>query len=105
MNMKKGDRLKIYRNQTLAGQIRNAFDAARVAGKSDQATTVVMEQIISQQVARGRYISKHLISGAVDIDVKGISSSTQKAAFKSIAMKIAKKVIYETARPHWHLQF
>jgi len=103
-NMKKGDRLTVYNNQTLAGQIRNTFDAAQAAGHSDQATISAMEQVIAKQVANGRFISKHLISGAVDVSVRNMSPQDKKI-FIAVAKTIAKTVILETADPHFHLQF
>jgi hypothetical protein len=103
-NMKKGDRLTVYINQTLAGQIRNAFDTAQAAGQSDQATIAAMEQVIAQQVANGQYISKHLISGAVDVSVQNMSRQDEKI-FDAVAKTIAKTVILETVERHFHLQF
>lgn len=102
--MKNGDRLTGYKNQTLAGQIRNAFDTAQGAGQSDQATIAAMEQVIARQVANGQYISKHLISGAVDIRSKNMTQP-QKNAFRLVAQTVASTVLLETNPPHWHLQF
>jgi hypothetical protein len=63
-----------------------------------------MEQVIAQQVANGQYISKHLISGAVDIRSKNMSPQDKKI-FNAVAKTIAKTVKLETVNPHFHLQF
>ena len=102
---KKRSWLNVYKNQILAGQIGHAFDAAQAAGQSDQATIAAMGKVISTQVSLGQYISNHLNSGAADIDPAAISSGMEKTAFKSVANEIASTVLFETTRPHWHLQF
>lgn len=63
-----------------------------------------MEQVIAAQVTRKQYISKHLIAGAVDISVTGMSQN-DKIGFTKAAKAIASTVILETAIPHFHLQF
>lgn len=55
---------------------------------------------------KGKYISKHMKKGAVDVRVKGMSE-TDKTNFKKAAAGIALTIILETTPPHFHfhLQF
>lgn len=103
-NLQAGDRLGLYKNVTAAAEIRDAYDAAMAGGMSRTDAVVSMTAVIERQVSNGIYISKHLMSGAVDFRSRGMNSG-QVAAFRAAAAPVAKSVLLETARPHWHVQF
>ncbi len=63
-----------------------------------------MTNVIKAQMKKGKYISKHLNVGAVDVRSRDMSAK-EKEAFKKSAKKHAKTVILEITPPHWHLQF
>ncbi len=59
---------------------------------------------INEQIKKGKYISKHLKKGAVDVRSRDMTES-DKTFFKKAAAGIALIVILEATPPHFHLQF
>ncbi len=99
-----GDQLTVYRDQVSAKEIKKAYDDAKKAKKAKTAIVKDMTTAIEAQIKKGKYISKHLKAGAVDIRSKDMTP-TEKEEFKKAAKAVAKTVILETTPPHWHLQF
>jgi hypothetical protein len=99
-----GDKLADYTDQTSAKEIKKVYDEG-VAAKKPRADVIkAMAAEIEKQIRKGKYISKHLKAGAVDVRSKDMSPD-QKKAFKTATTGIAKSVLLETTPPHWHLQF
>jgi len=99
-----GDKLSVYKDQTSAKEILNAYDAGVKAGKSKKEITADIKDEIDDQIKNGKYISKHLQKGAVDVRSRDMTAA-DKTNFKKAAAGIASTVILETTPPHFHLQF
>lgn len=99
-----GDKLSVYRDQVSAKEIKKSYDDGKVEKKSKSEIFSDMTTVIKGQIAKKKYISKHLRAGAVDIRSKDMSA-TEKEAFRKAAKGVATKVILESTPPHWHLQF
>jgi len=100
-----GDKLMVYKDQTSAKEIKKAYDDGKKAKKSRAVIVKDMTKVIEAQIKKGKYISKHLRAGAVDIRSWDMSS-TEKGAFRKACKGITKSdPILETTPPHWHLQF
>ena len=99
-----GDKLKIYKDQTSAKAIKKAYDDGISEKLAASKIKSSMTKVIAAQVKKGKYISKHLKSGAVDIRSKDMSAK-EKTAFRKAAKGIAKSILLESTPPHWHLQF
>jgi len=99
-----GDKLTVYTDQVSAKEIKKAYDDGKAAKKTKAVIVKDMTAVIEAQIKKGKYISKHLRAGAVDVRSKDMSA-TEKTAFKKAAKGIATKVILETTPPHFHLQF
>jgi len=99
-----GDLLTVYRDQVSAKEIKKAYDDGKKAKKAKATIVKDMTTIIEAQINKGKYISKHLKAGAVDIRSK-LMTPTERAEFKKAAKNVATKTILETTPPHWHLQF
>ena len=96
------DILQLYKRQDLAKQIQNAYEDGTNAGRPSETVVRAMARVIRAQISQGEYISKHLVSRAVDIQARGMSPE-QEAAFKQAALKVDATVLWELG--HWHLQF
>lgn len=94
--------MSLYRNQTAAGQIRDSYTAGVATGKNASAIITDMTSVISNQISNNVYISAHLRAGAVDVRMRGMSTS-QRSAFRAAASGVANTVLKES--DHWHLQF
>ena len=99
-----GDKLTVYTDQVSAKAIKKAYDDAKAAKKTKIAIIKDMTAVIEAQIKKGKYISKHLRAGAVDVRSRDMSA-TEKTAFEKAAKAVATKVILETTPPHFHLQF
>jgi len=99
-----GDDLSIYKNQTAAQEIRQAYDDGVVAGRTQDEVIEGMEKVIEAQISQQVYISMHLRQGAVDIRSRDMSN-TEKEKFIQAATGIASSIILESTPPHFHLQF
>ena len=99
-----GDKLTIYKDQVNAKEIKKSYDDGKAAKKSKADIVKEMTSTIKAQIKKGKYISKHLKAGAVDVRSKDMSDS-EKAEFKKAAAATAVSVILETTPPHFHLQF
>lgn len=99
-----GDKLTVYSDQVSAKEIKKAYDDGITAKKVKSAIIKDMATVIESQIKKGKYISKHLKAGGVDIRSKDMSAK-EKEEFKKAAKGVATTVILETTPPHWHLQF
>lgn len=99
-----GDKLTVYKDQTTAKKVLNAYDAGTKKGKTKKEIIADIKDEIDEQMKKGNFISKHLKKGAVDVRSRDMSES-DKTSFKKAAAGIATTVILETTPPHFHLQF
>ncbi len=99
-----GDKLTVYKDQVSAKEIKKAYDDGKAAKKTKAEIVKSMTTVIEEQIKKGKYISKHLKAGAVDVRSRDMSA-TEKEAFKKAAKGVAVSVILETKPPHFHLQF
>ncbi|MCP4486411.1 MAG: hypothetical protein GY820_03695 [Gammaproteobacteria bacterium] len=99
-----GDKLKVYRDQEMAKEILGDYNTAVGAKKTNAQILISLQNKIDEQIKNGKYISKHLKKGAVDIRGRDMTDK-DKLNFKKSAAGIAKIVILETVPPHFHLQF
>lgn len=103
--LKLGDNLSIYKNKVARDEIVNAYKDGVAAGEEDSEIVDDMTDVIDDQIYSGVYISRHLISGAVDFSQQGMTS-TDKTAFETCA-KSAKgvgNVIDEDKPVHFHIE-
>ena len=99
-----GSKLTVYRDQTSAQAIRKIYDDGVIAAKSKSVIVSEIKAEIDSQISNGKYISKHLKKGAVDVRSRNMTL-TDKAHFKTAAKGVATIIILETRPPHFHLQF
>jgi hypothetical protein len=99
-----GSDLSEYKDQTSAKEIKKSYDDGKAAGKTKDQIIADMTTVIKTQIAAGKYISKHLKAGAVDIRSRDMSED-EKKEFRSAAEAVAVSVLLESTPPHWHLQF
>jgi hypothetical protein len=99
-----GDIVRLYRNKEAAREIKEAYDAARSAGKPADNVVGAMYRVIRDQIARGLYISAHLRAGAVDIRSRDMSAADKKAFAAAAAEAGRVRLLEETTPPHYHLQ-
>jgi len=103
--LKLGDNLDIYKNKVARDEIVNAYKDGVAAGEEDSEIVADMTGVIDDQIDSGVYISRHLISGAVDFSQKGMTSS-DKSAFENCAKstKGVSNVIDESSPVHFHIE-
>ena len=102
-NIERGDKiLNLYKRKDLAKQIQNAYEDGTNAGRPSETVVRAMARVIRAQISQGEYISKHLMSRAVDVQTRDMSPG-QEAALKQAASKVGATVLRESG--HWHLQF
>ena len=99
-----GDELTVYKDKASAKVILNTYDAGVKAKKSKSEIIADIRDDIDEQIKKGKYISKHLKKGAVDVRSRDMSESG-KTDLKKAAAGIASGIILETTPPHFHLQF
>lgn len=99
-----GDKLSVYKDQASAKEVLNAYDAGVKAKKTKTEIISDIKDKLDDQAKNGKYISKHLKKGAVDVRSRDMTE-TEKTNFKKAAAGIATTVILETVPPHFHLQF
>lgn len=91
--------LDIYKAKDLADEIKKAYNDNKDKGEAE--TVKKMTEVIEKQVAAKKYISNHLVSGAVDV------SSSDSAHYEKIK-KIVKDMGYKEPLDegdHLHVQF
>ena len=93
-----GEGVSIYRNRVAAGEVLDAYNAARQTGSD---AIAAMTNTISEQVAIGTYISGHLRDGAVDFRRAGVDLKSFTGA---ATQNGATKILDETIPPHLHTE-
>jgi peptidoglycan hydrolase-like protein with peptidoglycan-binding domain len=91
--------LDIYKAKEMAAEIKKAYDDNKSKGETE--TVKKMIEVIEKQVAAGKYISNHMVSGAVDV------SSVDKSHYDKIR-KFVKEMGYKEPLDegdHLHVQF
>lgn len=92
------DIVRLYAAKSLAREIVRAYQ--------DDPSESAIAAVLRDQVESGRYISKHLRSGALDLRTRDFSSG-ELAKLKSTIRSHGVQVVDETgtSRPHYHLNF
>lgn len=96
-----GNDLSIYGRCDLAVELLAAY---QTAGDSKAEKLEAIRLALERQAGRGGYISRHLQGLAVDIRCRDMSA-VERELFRSIAERLADKVIEESTPPHFHLEF
>ena len=94
-----------YVNKAAAQEINDAYRQAKAAGKSSADTIAAMQSQIDRQVARGVYVSKHLLDGALDVRIRDAQNRIDPA-MRAAVIKAAKAqgaMVYPEA-DHIHVQ-
>lgn len=98
-----GQRLtSLYRDTAAASEIQNAYRAHRRGGRP--ACVRAMESVISAQMARGLFISRHLRDGAVDVRSRDMSRRQRRVFAAVVAGFPEIEMIDEGVPPHFHLE-
>ncbi len=95
--------IRLYRERDLAREVRKAWRALSAKQRRKKGVATI-EKVLERQVARGRFISQHMIKGAVDL---------RTLAFRARDLRILRRLIAEhgirlldetrSRRPHYHL--
>lgn len=99
-----GDKLKVYKDQASAKAILESYNSSTGANKTKSQVLQGIQDKIEDQIKKGKYISKHLKNGAVDIRSRDMTEK-DKTNFKKAAAGVALITILEVTPPHFHLQF
>ena len=97
-----GEGVRLYANRVAANEVLNSYNSAVNAGLGRNEVISSMAGVISDQMARGVYISKHLRGGAVDFRSRDLTGSDRQA-FREAAG--TSKVLLEGVPPHFHVEF
>lgn len=93
----------LYRDYDAARQIEQAYQRARRAGRTP--CVAAMARVVSDQVARGLYISRHLHAGAVDIRSRDMNARERRTFRQVVARQRGVRLLEEGRPPHFHLEF
>ena len=99
-----GGSMSIYKDKASAKDVKNAYSDGKKAEESKAQIVKRMAKVIEGQVKKGKYLSKHLRAGAIDVRSRDMSSK-EKEYFRQAMKGVAKSFILEKKPPHWHLQF
>lgn len=98
-----GQRLtSIYLDYDAAAEIQAAYDAHRRRGRAPCVNA--MARVIERQIARGRYISRHLRESAVDVRSRDMTPRERRIFEQVVATFERVSLLYEGTPPHFHLQ-
>lgn len=97
--------VRLYRNRRAARAIQNAYRSGRRLKRSRAEIVGAMAGVITNQVDQGVYISKHLLSGAVDVRSRNLSRADRRALRQAVAAERGVRVLEEHKPPHFHLSF
>jgi len=93
----------LYRDYEAARQIEQAYQRARRSGRVR--CVAAMTRVLTSQIARGLYISRHLYSGAVDVRSRDMTPR-ERRTFRTVATRQrGVRVLEEGRPPHFHLEF
>jgi uncharacterized protein YcbK (DUF882 family) len=99
-----GGSLSIYRNQSLIEPLRRAYRDGRKKRQSRERIIAAMTEILSDQVARGHYISRHMRGRAFDVGTAGLTKKQRQAFLAAVREAGGMRVIVETKPPHFHIE-
>jgi hypothetical protein len=99
-----GGSLSIYRNQALTEPLLKAFRDGRKKRHSKDRIIATMTDILKDQVARGRYISRHMRGRAFDVGTNGLTKKQRQAFIAAVREVGGMRVIFETKPPHFHVE-
>ena len=94
--------LRIYRNQTLAGELMRAYRRCR--RRRPAQCGEALTQTIRLQVQRGEHISRHLVDSAVDIRSRSMTRRQQRIFREIVGRHSQVLLLQEGTPPHFHLQ-
>ncbi len=99
----RGQRLtRLYRDFEAASAIQQAYRDHRRQGRGR--CIAAMRRVIEQQVARGCYISRHLVESAADVRSRDLSRR-ERAVFRQVVAEVGGvSLLEEGTPPHFHLQ-
>ncbi|WP_408891624.1 hypothetical protein ACJ2CR_19370 [Myxococcus faecalis] len=96
---------RLYGNDAAITEITDSIEQARVEGASPETVTDRVAKVIHAQIARGVYVSRHLVEGAVDVSYLNLHPAEVRL-LKTLAQQVPGALaIDETVPPHLHLQF
>lgn len=97
--------VRLYAAKALAREVTVAYRKIP-ADERERRGEAVIQKVLEQQVAAGKYISKHLRKGALDLRTRDFSKeqlAALKAAIKAHGVQLVDET--RTKRPHYHLNF
>ncbi len=97
-----GSDLSIYSNQSAAQEIRAAYLKAKAQGVEPTDVIKEIKAIITRQVKKNVFVSRHLREKAVDIRSTDMNAK-QQDAFEKAAESKGWTVIKESKPPHFHI--
>ncbi|MCC6553519.1 MAG: hypothetical protein IT372_10935 [Polyangiaceae bacterium] len=95
----------LYENRSAAVEIRDVYKDAMARKLSRKARLRAIRDRIVAQIAQGRYVSKHLKAGAIDVRSRTMTPA-QVAAFKAAVAEEPGVVLLDerkSTEPHFHL--
>lgn len=99
-----GGSMSIYKDKASAKEVKKAYSDGKKAQENKGQIVKRMAKVIEGQVKKGKYLSRHLRAGAVDVRSRDMSSE-EREFFRQAIKGVAKSFILEKKPPHWHLQF
>lgn len=100
-----GSILHEYRRSSAARAINKAYVRGRKAKKSADEVVADMAAEITGQITRGVFISKHLVSGAVDVRSRNLTRSQRRSLIRAARAEPKVSVLEERHPPHFHITF
>lgn len=91
-----------YHSRDLTSEILAAHHAGRAAGETPEQVTMDISRVIATQVARGRFVSRHLNNLAFDVRFAGTDGVELTAAAHANHFRVIDNELGVT--PHYHLQ-
>jgi hypothetical protein len=99
------DILALYENKAAATEIRDAYRDAMAKGRPRKAVQKALTEVIQAQIGKGVHVSKHLLSGAVDVRSWGMTAPLEKALKQAIKDEPGVTLLDERngPEPHFHV--
>lgn len=100
------DIVDLYENHAAASEVADAFhDAQKGARRRKRGTIERVVEVLEAQASRGVFVSRHLLSGAVDVRSRGLDEGHVRALKAAVAAEPDVTFLDERegAEPHFHL--
>lgn len=99
------DMVGLYENKEAAKEIEEAFRRAKADRKKKKEILDAVEHVVAAQVAKGVVVSRHLVSGAVDVKSLGMKPEHVDALVAAVGKETEVALLdeREAAEPHFHL--